>query len=157
MSRSSASSAAGTRRLPGQGASWSPANLDAIALKTAGHFLVLTLNRAAYGEVRRAAIKGVNNEANNYEQILVPLDGTMVGHMALPHAVALARATSSRLILLHVTSPQAAGSHACGLSRAEGATAMHRNHIDHRDQLSSSIVTWRQPLKTYRTTVYLYK
>lgn len=39
------------------------------------------------------------------KQILVPLDGTMLAHIALPHAATLARATSSRLILLHVIPP----------------------------------------------------
>jgi nucleotide-binding universal stress UspA family protein len=38
-------------------------------------------------------------------QILVPLDGTMRAHMALPHAAALARSTASRLVLLHVSPP----------------------------------------------------
>lgn len=72
------------------------------------------------------------------KQILVPLDGTMVAHMALPHAVALARATSSRLILLYVT-PPASDSRALGLSRAARATAMHGHHRDngdHRDGLA---------------------
>ena len=36
------------------------------------------------------------------KQIVVPLDGTMLAHMALPHSAALARATSGRLALLHV-------------------------------------------------------
>ncbi len=66
------------------------------------------------------------------KQILVPLDGTMVAHMALPHAVALARATSSRLILLHVT-PPAADSYALSLSRAARAPAMHGRHRDNGD------------------------
>lgn len=69
------------------------------------------------------------------KQVLVPLDGTMVAHMALPHAVALARATSSRLILLHVI-PPAAGSDAYSLSRAARATATHGHHQGHRVGLS---------------------
>ena len=36
------------------------------------------------------------------KQVLVPLDGTMLAHMALPHAATVARATSSRLVLLYV-------------------------------------------------------
>jgi nucleotide-binding universal stress UspA family protein len=71
------------------------------------------------------------------KQILVPLDGTMVAHMALPHAMALARATSSRLTLLHVTPPHA-DSHALSSLRAAQATAMHgylRHNGDHRDGL----------------------
>ena len=64
------------------------------------------------------------------KHILVPLDGTIVAHMALPHAAALARATSSRLILLHVAPSRAANWHACGLSRATGATATYRNQRD---------------------------
>ncbi|MEO8289346.1 MAG: universal stress protein [Chloroflexota bacterium] len=39
------------------------------------------------------------------KQILVPLDGTMLAHMALPHAATLARATTNRLLLLHVIPP----------------------------------------------------
>lgn len=39
------------------------------------------------------------------EQILVPLDGSTLAEMALPHAIALARATASRLVLMRVVPP----------------------------------------------------
>ena len=37
-------------------------------------------------------------------QILVPLDGSALSETALPHAIALARATSASLLLLRVVS-----------------------------------------------------
>ena len=42
---------------------------------------------------------------NGNKPILVPLDGSSLAEMALPHAVALARATSSGLLLMRVVPP----------------------------------------------------
>lgn len=39
------------------------------------------------------------------ERILLPLDGSTLAECVLPHAVAIARATAARLILLHVVEP----------------------------------------------------
>jgi nucleotide-binding universal stress UspA family protein len=39
------------------------------------------------------------------KQILVPLDGSPLAEMALPHAIALARATSSRVVLMRAVPP----------------------------------------------------
>lgn len=61
-------------------------------------------------------------------QILVPLDGTMRAHMALPHAAALARPTASRLVLLHV-SPPIDPSLASGASRAAAALQPHGQRL----------------------------
>ena len=84
------------------------------------------------------------------KRILVPLDGTMVAHMALPHAVALARATSSKLILLYVTPPPA-NSHALSLSRATRATAMHGHHRDNGDHREGLALLHRYLEATART------
>ena len=44
--------------------------------------------------------------SNGGRRILIPLDGSPLAEMALPHAVALARATSSGLVLLRVMPPR---------------------------------------------------
>lgn len=71
------------------------------------------------------------------KQVLVPLDGTMLGHTAVASAAALAHATRSRLLLLHVmtllpSSPAVWGSAASdGMSphRAQRLATMH-NYLE---------------------------
>jgi nucleotide-binding universal stress UspA family protein len=46
-----------------------------------------------------------NAPGDGNKQILVPLDGSLLAEMALPHAIALARATSSGLLLMRVVPP----------------------------------------------------
>ncbi len=63
------------------------------------------------------------------ERILVPVDGSKTAHEALSHAGALARATSSELILLHVIPPAL---EVMSLPWNTSHAAMLRRHQDQR-------------------------
>ena len=66
---------------------------------------VLSSGRTARHEINTSIVSnGTSNDARKYgmRQILVPLDGSPLAEMALPHAIGLARATSSGLLLMRV-------------------------------------------------------
>jgi nucleotide-binding universal stress UspA family protein len=58
------------------------------------------------GFEQRGRDKNLNSgEDSGHTRILVPLDGSLLAEMALPHAIELAEATSSGLLLLRVVPP----------------------------------------------------
>src|SRR3712207_3296818 len=64
-------------------------------------------------------------------QIMVPLDGSQPAESALPHAVALARATGSELTLLHVVSiPEATNPLAWGVGAVSTASAVREDVLE---------------------------
>ncbi len=73
-------------------------------------------------------------------QIIVPLDGSRPAEHALPHAVALARATGSELTLVHVVSiPQATNPVAWGVRAVSAASAIREEVVDSAHEYLRSV------------------